>query len=217
MIVFLLKLFLSSYPCRCMNTAHNLLLVSIVPTGSALTCRYTREIAHIHAQFARSALARAHLTRSLIRRLEHRRLERLEHRRGSPRWHYGPFSATYPDNPLEDIVPDRSLRGMSIGSKSMESDEGVDFAPRFQAYYDCPNGHTIILPFATDADVPPIWECRCGEEALLRDAEKPEPKATKPQRTHWDMLLERRTVKELEDLLDERLELLRAGKLRRSA
>jgi hypothetical protein len=31
------------------------------------------------------------------------------------------------------------------------------------------------------------------------------------------MLLERRTIKELEVLLEERLELLRAGKLRRSA
>jgi hypothetical protein len=121
------------------------------------------------------------------------------------------------DRPQEDDMPDRSLRGMSIGSKSMESDEGVDFAPRFQAHYDCPNGHTIILPFSTEAEVPPVWECRCGEEALLRDAEKPEPKASKPQRTHWDMLLERRTVSELEELLDERLELLRAGKLRRSA
>jgi hypothetical protein len=200
-----------------MHMGLNRLLGSIVPAVPTPTCRDVREIAHISAQFAWSALASAHPTRSLIRRLEKRRLERLEHHRGSLRWHYGPFSATYPDNPLEDIVPDRSLRGMSIGSKSMESDEGVDFAPRFQAYYDCPNGHTIILPFATDADVPPIWECRCGEEALLRDAEKPEPKATKPQRTHWDMLLERRTVKELEDLLDERLELLRAGKLRRSA
>ena len=119
--------------------------------------------------------------------------------------------------PLEDDMPDRSLRGMSIGAKSMESDAGVDFAPRFQAHYDCPNGHTIILPFSTEAEVPAVWECRCGEEALLRDAERPEPKAGKPARTHWDMLLERRTIKELEELLDERLGLLRAGKLRRSA
>ena len=114
-------------------------------------------------------------------------------------------------------MADRSLRGMSIGSKSMETDEGVDFAPRFQAHYDSPNGHTIILPFSTEAEVPVEWECRCGELALLRDADRPEPKATKPVRTHWDMLLERRTIKELEELLDERLDLLRAGKLRRSA
>ena len=114
-------------------------------------------------------------------------------------------------------MADRSLRGMRIGANSMESEEGVEFAPRLQAYYDCPNGHTIVLPFSTEADVPVVWECRCGEEALLRDASKPEPKAGKPQRTHWDMLLERRTVGELEDLLAERLELQRAGKLRRSA
>ena len=114
-------------------------------------------------------------------------------------------------------MADRSLRGMSIGAKSMENDEGVDVAPRFQAHYDCPNGHTIILPFSTEAEVPVEWECRCGETALLRDADRPEPKATKPVRTHWDMLLERRTISELEELLDERLVLLRAGKLRRSA
>lgn len=112
-------------------------------------------------------------------------------------------------------MPDRSLRGMSIGAKSMESDAGVDFAPRYQAYYDCPNGHTIILPFAHDAEVPPVWECQCGAEALQRDAEQPQDKQIKPQRTHWDMLLERRSMDELKELFDERLELLQSGKLRR--
>ncbi len=114
-------------------------------------------------------------------------------------------------------MADRSLRGMRIGANSLETDEGVEFAPRLQAHYDCPAGHTIVLPFSTEADVPVVWECRCGREALLRDASKPEAKAGKPPRTHWDMLLERRTVGELEELLTERLELLRAGKLRRSA
>ncbi|GIG29074.1 RNA polymerase-binding protein RbpA [Cellulomonas marina] len=114
-------------------------------------------------------------------------------------------------------MANRSLRGMRIGSNSMESDEGVDLAPRAQAFYDCPNGHTIILPFSVEADVPVVWECRCGAEALLRDGVKPEAKAGKPPRTHWDMLLERRTIGELQELLDERLDLLRSGKLRRSA
>ncbi|NMR21514.1 RNA polymerase-binding protein RbpA [Cellulomonas fimi] len=114
-------------------------------------------------------------------------------------------------------MANRSLRGMRIGSNSLETEEGVEFAPRLQAHYDCPNGHTIILPFSTEADVPFVWECRCGEQALLRDATQPEPKAGKPVRTHWDMLLERRTMKELEELFEERLDLLRAGKLRRSA
>ena len=74
-------------------------------------------------------------------------------------------------------MANRSLRGMRIGSHSMETEDGVEFAPRLQAHYDCPNGHTIILPFSVEADVPVVWECRCGEEALLRDASRPEVKA----------------------------------------
>ena len=116
-------------------------------------------------------------------------------------------------------MAERSLRGMSIGSKSMESDAGVEFAPRFEAIYDCPNGHTIILPFSVDAELPGQWECRCGEPAELLEGEavEVEEKPVKPARTHWDMLLERRSLPELEELLEERLTLLRAGKLRRSA
>lgn len=112
-------------------------------------------------------------------------------------------------------MADRALRGMSIGTRSMESEAGVEPAPRINASYDCPNGHTIVLPFAAEAELPPVWECRCGEEALLQDATKPESKPAKPQRTHWDMLLERRTIPELEELLAERLTLLRSGQLRR--
>ncbi|GAA2520525.1 RNA polymerase-binding protein RbpA [Rarobacter incanus] len=116
-------------------------------------------------------------------------------------------------------MADRSLRGMSIGSKSMESDEGVDFAPRQEAIYDCPNGHTIVLPFAREAEIPAAWECRCGAEAGLRDpslaSAESDEKPQRPVRTHWDMLLERRSEDELKVLLDERLDLLRAGKLRR--
>jgi len=41
----------------------------------------------------------------------------------------------------------------------------------------------------------------------------PEEKAEKPVRTHWDMLLERRSIKELEEILTERLEMLRGGEI----
>ncbi|MFH5823301.1 RNA polymerase-binding protein RbpA [Georgenia sp. AZ-5] len=113
-------------------------------------------------------------------------------------------------------MAERSLRGMKIGANSMETDEGVDFAPRIRAEYHCADGHTFTLPFSVDAEVPPVWECKCGKEALLRDATKPEPKKpVKPPRTHWDMLLERRSIPELEALLEERLALLRSGELRR--
>ncbi|SHF63871.1 RNA polymerase-binding protein RbpA [Streptoalloteichus hindustanus] len=36
---------------------------------------------------------------------------------------------------------------------------------------------------------------------------------TKPARTHWDMLRERRSIPELEQLLAERLALLGAGRV----
>ena len=49
--------------------------------------------------------------------------------------------------------------------------------------------------------------------ALQRDGVLPEAKAVKPARTHWDMLLERRTIDDLQVLLDERLDLLRADRV----
>jgi hypothetical protein len=105
---------------------------------------------------------------------------------------------------------------MNSRSLRMETDENVLAAPRQEAAYDCPNNHTILLPFSVEADVPPVWECRCGATAVLRDHEKPEEKPGKPQRTHWDMLLERRSEEDLQALLDQRLELLRSGRLHTS-
>ena len=108
-------------------------------------------------------------------------------------------------------MSERSLRGTRLGASSLESDTGIARAPRQVAEYVCPLGHVTTLPFSVEADVPALWECRCGEQALLRDAAQPEAGPVKHVRSHWDMLLERRTVAELEDLLTERLELLRSG------
>jgi len=116
-------------------------------------------------------------------------------------------------------MSERSMRGTRLGAQSLESDNGVQPAARQDVTYHCPHGHTIVVPLSVEADVPALWECRCGAQALREDAQAPTPKPTKPPRTHWDMLLERRTTAELEDLLTERLELLRSGRLtqRRSA
>lgn len=103
-------------------------------------------------------------------------------------------------------MSDRVLRGSRLGSVSYESDRHTEFAPRAFTAYDCAAGHETTVPFAAEADIPPTWECRvCGSEALRRDVEQPEAKAVKPARTHWDMLLERRTLAELEEVLAERL------------
>jgi hypothetical protein len=115
---------------------------------------------------------------------------------------------TTPD-PEGTAMSDRVLRGTRLGAVSYESDRHTEFAPRLQATYDCPQGHATVMPFAAEADVPPHWECRvCGSTALLRDGEQPEAKPVKHVRTHWDMLLERRSVAELEEVLAERLAVL---------
>lgn len=109
-------------------------------------------------------------------------------------------------------MADRSLRGSRLGAFSMESEANVVPSERQITVYVCPQGHRIELPFSVEADVPATWECRCGATARLLDGPEPEAKATRPVRTHWDMLLERRSIPELEELLQERLALLRASR-----
>ena len=112
-------------------------------------------------------------------------------------------------------MADRSLRGMRLGAQSMQSEEGVEFSPRKRAVYRTVDGTTFDVVFAAEADVPDVWESpRTGQEGRLigDDGELVEQETveTKAPRTHWDMLLERRTRAELEEILQERLEYLRA-------
>ncbi|MGN6242715.1 MAG: RNA polymerase-binding protein RbpA [Motilibacteraceae bacterium] len=109
-------------------------------------------------------------------------------------------------------MSERALRGSRLGAQSYETDSNVEAAPRVDVSYGCPNGHTVTVPFSAEAEVPVLWECpKCGAEALRTDGALPEPKKVKPQRTHWDMLMERRSIADLEELLAERLEILRHG------
>ncbi len=121
-------------------------------------------------------------------------------------------------------MADRSLRGMRLGAQSFQSEEGVDFVDRVTATYQAEDGTTFNVVFAEDAEVPARWENpRTNQSGVLLDAagnpvedERAEERAP---RTHWDMLLERRTIPELEELLNERLAILRAqrGEARKSA
>lgn len=110
---------------------------------------------------------------------------------------------------------ERSLRGMKIGANSLESETGVSFVERREENYVCANGHRFKVTLAIDAESPYKWECKCGAVAELAGGEDTSGEETqpKPARTHWDMLLERRSKEELEVILHERLELLRSGKL----
>ena len=111
-------------------------------------------------------------------------------------------------------MADRALRGMGLGSKSFEDEEGIEFAGRQQLGFVCDQGHHFALTFSSEAELPLEWECpRCGRKALRSDGTAPEDKPQKPPRTHWDMLIERRSIPDLEELLAERLELRRKEQL----
>lgn len=112
-------------------------------------------------------------------------------------------------------MADRSLRGIRLGAQSLQSEEGVVFMERRETIYTCDAcGHVTNLMFAADAEPPQTWECRaCGAEARLNvdgRAVALDVGEEKAARTHWDMLIERRTRAELEELLEERLAFIRA-------
>ncbi|GGD38931.1 RNA polymerase-binding protein RbpA [Microbacterium faecale] len=111
-------------------------------------------------------------------------------------------------------MADRSLRGIRLGAQSLQSEEGVVFMEREDHTYLCSLcGRETVLTFAADAEAPASWECRtCGGEAILqtpKGAAEVDRSGEKAARTHWDMLLERRSEEELEQLLSERLEYIR--------
>ena len=112
-------------------------------------------------------------------------------------------------------MADRSLRGMRLGSQSLQSEEGVEFAARRKSIYQTEDGTTFDHVFSSDAEIPEVWSSpKTGQEGRLIGDDGAMVKLveveTKAPRTHWDMLLERRSRAELEELLQERLEVLRA-------
>ena len=112
-------------------------------------------------------------------------------------------------------MAERNLRGMRLGSQSLQSEEGVEFVSRRRSTDRTADGSTFEVTFAADAEIPEVWESpRTGQEGRLVADDgslvETEEVETKAPRTHWDMLLERRTRAELEELLEERLQLLRA-------
>ena len=114
-----------------------------------------------------------------------------------------------------------SMRGTRLGALSYENDAHVAPAERLAITYVCDSGHRTVVPFSVEAEeIPYEWTCRCGHPAVRPDVSAPEAKAERHQRSHWDMLLERRTIADLQALLEERLALLheqQGAALRKSA
>jgi thioesterase domain-containing protein len=112
----------------------------------------------------------------------------------------------------------QSMRGMRLGSQSYESEVGVVFSARSKHSYVCSKRHLTEMVFSADAEVPNTWTCKqCsavatlqanGQDVIFDAAEEKIP------RSHWEMLLERRSREELEEILEERLVEIRARRLR---
>ncbi|MEE6176825.1 RNA polymerase-binding protein RbpA [Mycobacterium sp. 050134] len=106
---------------------------------------------------------------------------------------------------------DHVMRGSRLGAVSYETARNHDLAPRQIVRYRTENGEEFDMPFAADAPVPGTWACRNGMEGtLIEGGDLAEPKKVKVPRTHWDMLRERRSIEELEELLQERLEIIQS-------
>lgn len=111
--------------------------------------------------------------------------------------------------PLTEVTMSETMRGMRLGSQSLESDKGVELSARQLVEFKCPKGHEFSLAFAEGVELPLVWQCqRCQasarrlEQGMLVNGEGIEEVAP---RTHYEMVKERRSEQELEQLLEEML------------
>ena len=109
-------------------------------------------------------------------------------------------------------MAERALRGTRLGATSYENDRNTDLAPRQEVAFDCPKGHD------SRCRSPPRPRCpRTGSAGSAARPRSPRPatcrrrKKAKAPRSHWDMLMERRTLADLEEVLAERLAVIRGA------
>lgn len=102
-----------------------------------------------------------------------------------------------------------TMRGMRLGSQSLESDAGVELSERQRAGFRCPSGHEFSMVFAANVEMPETWDCRsCSQKAVRLDGVDLIIQSMVNEdapRSHYDMVLERRSREELEELLAEML------------
>jgi hypothetical protein len=98
-----------------------------------------------------------------------------------------------------------------MSQASFASTEGIDFATRQEIGFHCDSGHIYTRTFSDEIVPPTEWDCpRCGTLSKRTDGTVGEEKPVTRRRSHWDMLRERRSMEELQQLLTERLAEIRA-------
>ena len=127
-----------------------------------------------------------------------------------------------------------NLRGSRMGATSLENVRGAVLADTLTHTYECPAGHDVRVTMAADAVPPNAWACpnhgrvsvlvvtpQTPQAPVLAEGEEPpttgRQRKTGPPRvskTPWEMLLERREISGLDELLTERLGVLKARRTR---
>lgn len=101
------------------------------------------------------------------------------------------------------------MRGMRLGAQSLESDVGVQLSARQSVGFLCPKNHRFDLVFSEGVELPIAWQCQFCESSAKRlldgAAVVDDSEADNAPRTHYDMVKERRSEQELEQLLEEML------------
>lgn len=117
-------------------------------------------------------------------------------------------------------MSEKRLRGSRLGSISLESEEGVEFIDTQDVIFRTEDGEEFTVRFAADAELPYDWASphtsRIGRRLAANgkpidgvDPNAPLPPA--PTVTHWEQLLKRRTIPELELILQARIDEMRAS------
>lgn len=117
-------------------------------------------------------------------------------------------------------MSEKRLRGTRLGSISFETDEGVDFVPTQSVTFRTEQGEEFQVTFMEGVELPYDWTSphtghigrrldAQGEPVHGEDPNAPAPPV--PTVTHWEQLLKRRTIEELEEILAQRREEMRAA------
>jgi hypothetical protein len=109
------------------------------------------------------------------------------------------------------VAGGNAIRGSRVGAGPVGEAERGESAPRLRLPYWCANGHETRIAFASDADVPELWDCpRCGLPAGQDQSNPPPAPRNEPYKTHLAYVRERRTDADGDALLEEALTRLRA-------
>ncbi len=129
-------------------------------------------------------------------------------------------------------MSNKRMQGTRLGSISSETEDGVEFVERHNVTFRTADGEEFVVTFMAGVELPYDWRSpRSSNIGRRLDAKgKPiqgddpnAPAPVAPTVTHWEQLMKRRTIEELEVILHDRIIAMREsgqldlGSLRKTA